>query len=146
MMVRYDETTSAHSVQTILFHLFVRLFVMANVEIDRISGKISFFDFLEHYLIPNRPCVIDQTLCEDWEAINLWQRNGVANFEYLHKHFGELWGSPQLVYSLKNAKCIVSCVARLLVLSPHPKEKQVDVVLPLKTRRPAAITELITHA
>jgi len=24
--------------------------------------------------------------------------------------------------------------------------KQVDVVLPLKTRRPAAITELITHA
>jgi len=59
-------------------------------EVDRVSGKISFFDFLEHYLAPNRPCVIDHTLCEDWEAVKLWQRDGLPNFEYLCKQFGEL--------------------------------------------------------
>ena len=33
-----------------------------------------------------------------------------------------------------------------MLLKPSVPKKQVDVVLPLKTRRPAAIIELITHA
>jgi len=46
----------------------------------------------------------------------------------------------------------LQCVHK--IMWPHPlwdksyapvKIKQVDVVLPLKTRRPAAITELVTH-
>jgi len=71
----------------------------SSVEVDRVCGKISFFDFLEHYLIPNRPCVIDQTLCKDWEAVKLWQRDGQPNFECLHKQFGELKWSQHSWYA-----------------------------------------------
>ena len=60
------------------------------IEIERVSGDITFFDFLENYLIPNHPCIIDYKLCENWEAAKQWQRNGLPNFDYLHRQFGKL--------------------------------------------------------
>ena len=72
--------------------------------IDRVSGDVTFFDFLESYLIPNRPCIIDHKLCEDWEAVKLWQQNGLPNFDYLHQQFGE----PIVTYystSLQRVNC-----------------------------------------
>lgn len=68
--------------------------------IDRVSGDITFFDFLESYLIPNRPCIIDHKLCEDWEAVKLWQQNGLPNFDYLHQQFGEPIDVIALAYSV----------------------------------------------
>ena len=59
------------------------------MKIDRVSGDITFFDFLENYLIPNRPCIIDHKLCEDWEAVKHWQYNGRPNFDYLYQRFGK---------------------------------------------------------
>ena len=59
------------------------------MKIDRVSGNVTFFDFLENYLLPNRPCIIDRELCDDWEAVKLWQQNGLPNFSYLHQQFGE---------------------------------------------------------
>ena len=47
------------------------------MKIDRVGGDITFFDFLENHLIPNRPCIIDHKVCEDWEAAKQWQRDGL---------------------------------------------------------------------
>ena len=38
-----------------------------------------------------------------------------------------------------------SCIALLIKKQTNKSNEQVDVMLPLKTRRPAAMTELITH-
>ena len=74
------------------------------------SGDITFFDFLESYLIPNRPCIIDHKLCEDWEAVKLWQQNGLPNFDYLHQQFGESVLSS-------NLQCILLAVTDLVMQS-----------------------------
>ncbi|CAO1625043.1 unnamed protein product [Parajaminaea phylloscopi] len=40
----------------------------ANFTIDRLDHVPSYDDFLAHYLLPNRPCILPQGLIRDWEA------------------------------------------------------------------------------
>ncbi|MDE1462002.1 cupin-like domain-containing protein [Spartinivicinus poritis] len=56
----------------------------ATQSIERMSGDISFDQFLENYLIPHKPVVL-QGCIDEWPALSKW------NVEYFKKHFGSVF-------------------------------------------------------
>lgn len=40
--------------------------------IDRVITDIGYAEFLDKYLIPNRPLLVGSVLARDWPAFHLW--------------------------------------------------------------------------
>ncbi len=51
-------------------------------------GEGIFPFFIEHFLLPNQPCMFDQQFTATWKSRELWHDNGKPNFVYLKDNFG----------------------------------------------------------
>ena len=60
------------------------------MDIPRLSIADGFYHFMQRYLLPNQPCMLEEQYTSEWKARKLWQKEGRPDFEYLKKTFGQL--------------------------------------------------------
>ena len=58
------------------------------MEPEQLPRATSFQHFVEHFMLPNQPCLIGSSITEQWKARRLWQKNGRPDFEYMMQSFG----------------------------------------------------------
>ena len=74
--------------------------------------EILYEHFFEDYLVPNKPCLFNQKLTENWRSRREWvQFDGAPNFEFLRFHFGVLLLCISLRLSCKciSFRCLKGC-------------------------------------
>ncbi|KAI8998618.1 Clavaminate synthase-like protein [Trametes punicea] len=58
---------------------------------DRLDFPPSYSDFLQGYLLPNKPVVIGPSLIASWPAVKIWSReDGSINWAFLKSEYGGL--------------------------------------------------------
>ena len=70
--------------------------------IDTVSHNISYEEFLLKYLLPNRPCLLENWATFGWKSINRWVDSaGRADLQYLNTSFGNTPECDCNIYSAR---------------------------------------------
>nr|XP_054767212.1 2-oxoglutarate and iron-dependent oxygenase JMJD4-like [Lytechinus pictus] len=58
-------------------------------DIAFVKEILSYNEFFQSFLLPNRPCLLDKHATENWRSVREWVReDGTPNFEYIEATFG----------------------------------------------------------
>lgn len=57
--------------------------------IDHVSPSITYDEFFSKYLIPNKPCIFNSKVTENWSCRRQWSDDNAPDFDALDLVFGK---------------------------------------------------------